>query len=79
MESLSKWMATKRSVIAYDEIEDRICKKKKISICIPLGLLGRISLLELIQQESIIKRSFCVTLQFDPHLVYGHLVFPYFS
>ena len=45
--------ATKRSIIAYDEIKDRICKE-------PFGLLRRFALLKLIQQESFYKKAYCM-------------------
>ena len=35
-------------------------------------------LLELIQQENIIKTPFYVTLQFDPHLVFDNYSFTHF-
>ena len=61
-------LITKRSIIARDESENKT--NKTVSEYI-LGLLRRFPLLELIQQESITKRLFYVTSQFDPHLVYS--------
>ena len=64
--------ATKRSIIAYDDIKDTICKAYAVSEYYLVYWDDSLSL-ELIQPKSIIKRLFSVTLQFNHDLAYDQV------